>query len=100
MAGTELKIDDSYIEDMGSFLETRGTELQEGIESYLLILGKIREEAIKQGATAKALDTFITYASNLKSIVGELGATTKKTCDNFLTEVDEKDQYLFEKEGK
>ena len=90
MAGIELKIDDDYINGMASLFETRSQDLQEGVDSYLTILAGIREEAIQEGDTADALD-----ASSLKGIISELGKTAKDTCNNFLAEIDEKDQYLF-----
>lgn len=95
MAGIELKIDDDYINGMASLFETRSQDLQKGVDSYLTILAGIREEAIQEGDTAEALDAFIEYASSLKGIISELGKTAKDTCNNFLAEIDEKDQYLF-----
>ena len=84
MAGTALKIDDDYVLDMGTTLSDNETELQSGVDKYLEIMKKIREDAIKEGETAQALDTFITYAGELK-----------KTCQKFKAEIDENDQYLF-----
>ena len=55
MAGTELIIDDDYVNEMADFLNTRATNLQEGIDRYIQILENIRRDAIKQGATADAL---------------------------------------------
>ena len=51
MAGTELIIDDDYVNEMADFLNTRATNLQEGIDRYIQILENIRRDAIKQGAT-------------------------------------------------
>lgn len=95
MAGTELKIDDDYINGMAEFLNTRAANIQGGIDTYIEILGNIRESAIKEGDTAGALDTFISYAKNLSGVVKELGETAKSACTAFLAEVDEKDEYLF-----
>ena len=91
MAGTELIIDDDYVNEMADFLNTRATNLQEGIQ----ILDNIRRDAIKQGATADALDTFISYAKNLSNVVEELGQTAKETCNTFISDVDESDEFLF-----
>ena len=95
MAGTELKIDDEYINGMAEFLNSRAADLQEGINKYNEILASIRTDAIKKGQTAEALDTFISYAQNLSEIVAELGDSAKTTCTNFLAEIDENDEYLF-----
>ena len=53
MAGTELIIDDDYVNEMADFLNTRATNLQEGIDRYIQILENIRRDAIKQGATLR-----------------------------------------------
>ena len=42
MAGTELIIDDDYVNEMADFLNTRATNLQEGIDRYIQILDNIR----------------------------------------------------------
>ena len=95
MAGTELIIDDDYVNEMADFLNTRAANLQEGIDRYIQILENIRRDAIKQGATADALDTFISYAKNLSNVVEELGQTAKETCNTFISDVDESDEFLF-----
>lgn len=97
MAGSELKIEDEYITSMATFLKQRATNLQDAIDSYLDILANIRQDAIKKGDTAEALDTFISYAKNLSNVVSALGETAESTCTKFLDEIDEKDEYLFEK---
>lgn len=97
MAGIELKIEDTYITAMAEYLKNRGDSLQGGIDSYLTILSSIRDEALTEGETAEALSVFITYGEALKTIISGLGENAKITCNNFLIEVDEKDQFLFEK---
>lgn len=99
MAGTELIIDDDYVNEMADFLNTRATNLQEGIDRYIQILDNIRRDAIKQGATADALDTFISYAKNLSNVVEELGQTAKETCNTFISDVDESDEFYFKRRG-
>ena len=90
MAGTALKIDDDYVLDMGTTLSDNETELQSGVDKYLEIMN-----AIKEGETAQALDTFITYAGELKNVITEHGVNVNKTCQKFKAEIDENDQYLF-----
>ena len=92
MAGTALKIDDDYVLDMGTTLSDNETELQSGVDKYLEIMKKIREDAIKEGETAQA---FITYAGELKNVITEHGVNVNKTCQKFKAEIDENDQYLF-----
>ena len=49
----------------------------------------------KMAETAQALDTFITYAGELKNVITEHGVNVNKTCQKFKAEIDENDQYLF-----
>lgn len=95
MAGTSLKIDDQYVEEMGYFIEKCANDLEDGMESYLQIMNKIKDEALMKGETAEALVAFNEYAEFLRGKIAALGETSKRVCDNFLTEVDEKDQFLF-----
>ena len=95
MAGTSLKIEDQYVEDMGSFFDKYADNLEEGMESYLQIMNTIKEEALMEGDTAAALAAFIEHGEFLKGKIEALGETAKNVCANFLTEVDEKDQFLF-----
>ena len=95
MAGTALKIDDDYVLDMGTTLSDNETELQSGVDKYLEIMKKIREDAIKEGETAKELDNFITNDKKKKNVITEHGVNVNKTCQKFKAEIDENDQYLF-----
>ena len=95
MAGTALKIDDDYVLNMGETLSEKEKELQSGLDKYLEIMKKISEDAIKEGETAQALDTFITYAEELKDVISEHAVNVNKTCQKFKDEIDENDQYLF-----
>ena len=38
---------------------------------------------------------FISYAKNLSNVVEELGQTAKETCNTFISDVDESDEFLF-----
>ena len=99
MAGTELIIDDDYVNEMADFLNTRATNLQEGIDRYIQILENIRRDAIKQGATADALDTFISYAKNLSNVVEELGQTAKETCNTLYQMLMKVTNFYFKRKG-
>ena len=86
MAGTALKIDDDYVLNMGETLSEKEKELQSGVDKYLEIMKKISEDAIKEGETAQALDTFITYAEELKDVISEHAVNVNKTCQKFKDE--------------
>lgn len=95
MAGTELKIDDEYVTEMGKYFIDKGEELQGYIDKYIQILDKIRTDAIIEGDTAKALDEFIGFSKNLNVIIQELGKNAKKQSEGFAIEIDKADSYLF-----
>lgn len=89
--GTELKFEDEYINGMAKYLNNYATDLQGGIDEYLKILHNIRDNAIIEGDTATALDTFILYADKLKEVISESGTSAKSVCENFITIIDRKD---------
>lgn len=95
MAGTSLKIEDQYVEDMGSFFDEYGRNMEEAMESYLQIMNTIKEDSLMEGDTAEALAVFIEHGEFLKGKMEALGEMAKSVCANFLDEVDEKDQFLF-----
>jgi len=95
MIGTELKFEDEYINNKATYFESYAKELQEGINSYLSIMHNIRDNAIMEGDTAKALDTFIMYADKLKEIIEQSGTNAKTVCENFVDIVDKKDDKFY-----
>lgn len=93
--GKELKFEDDYVNGMASYLNNYAKDLQGGIDKYLKIMHNIRENAIIEGDTAKALDTFILYADKLKTVISESGNSAKTVCENFVTIVDKKDASFY-----
>lgn len=92
---TTLKIEDAYIYDMAMQLAIRAGDLQTRIDAYISCIEGIRSNAILEGDTADALDTFITYAKGLNNIVLESGTNIKTLLENYMTEVDAADEYLY-----
>ena len=92
---TEVKFDDDYMEAMATHFNDYAAYLQYGVDKYIEILHNIRNNAIIEGDTAVALDTFISYADKLKDIIKESGESAKKTCENFVTTVDSKDSSFY-----
>lgn len=93
--GTELKFEDTYISGMATYFSGYAEELQGGIDRYLQIMHDIRENAIIEGDTARALDTFIMYADKLKEVIRESGSNAKTLCENFVEIVDQKDDKFY-----
>ena len=95
MAATELKIDDDYVKEMGKYISTSLNDLDVAYQEYISIMTSIKAEALMKGDTAEALEKFIGYAEFLKEKVSELGQTANKLADDYITDIDEIDSYLF-----
>lgn len=95
MAENELVIDDEYCENMGSYFYAQGTMLDTMVKNYITALEKVRSDAIKEGEVAKALDVYITYVKKLDEQIKEISVIAKKEVEDFLSQVDNADEYLF-----
>ena len=95
MAEKSLKIDDDYCEEVASFANKQGTQLEKYLNSYLKIMKDVRKDAIKDGDVAKALDCYITYAEKLKNQISNASTTTSKQISKFIIAIDEADKYLY-----
>lgn len=95
MAATELKIEDEYVTEMGSFFYKNANALEDGLVNYLEIMSAVKEDALMKGDTAEAFGAFTEYAEYLRGKIEALGEAAKSVCCSFLDDVDEKDQYLF-----
>lgn len=95
MAGIELKIDDDYVTQMGTFISTGLSDLDTAYQEYITIMNNIKAEALMEGTTAGALETFIGYAEYLQEKMKELGETANTLCTDYISDVDEIDGYLF-----
>lgn len=95
MAATEIKIDDDYVTEMGKYIQTQFDDLDEAYQLYIDIMIGIKSQGIMKGKTADAIEAFIEYAKVIEGKVCELGENAKKLCDNYITDVDLIDQYLF-----
>ena len=62
---------------------------------YIKILNNINRSAICQGDVAKALKSYIGYASRMKKQIQEISDIAQKETDKFLSSVDDADQYIF-----
>lgn len=95
MANVDIKIDDDYIKASAKLLQKKSEDLQNGVDNYLSILDGILSDAIMEGETADALNSFISYAKTLAGIIKSVGEECKVLCENFLQEVDIADSELY-----
>ena len=95
MASNQCIIDDEYCKKMGTYFKTQGETLDKMVSDYVSVLKTTRRKGIKKGEVADALDSFIDYAERLKEQIGIISDNAQAQVTNFLTRVDEADQYLF-----
>ncbi|WBY63707.1 hypothetical protein [Thermocaproicibacter melissae] len=95
MASNQLIIDEDYWRDMASFFEKQGKNYESMIQEYVQTLKAIRDSAIIDGAVSAALSEFITYAEKLENQIGSLSTRAKSAVNQFLADIDAKDQYQF-----
>ena len=79
----------------GKFFGDEGQMLQSYLDRYIKILNNINRSAICQGDVAKALKSYIGYASRMKKQIQEISDIAQKETDKFLSSVDDADQYIF-----
>lgn len=91
----KLIIDDAMVKQRAVAYQCYGATLQADIDEYLRTLYLIRAEGIISGATASQIDCFIGYAERLYEIITEMSSQLGHKCEEFIEEVDVKDQYLY-----
>lgn len=95
MASIELIIDDEFCNQMGCFFQKKGKEIDRYISQYIDILEKVKSNALLEGDTSKALRAYISYVKKLNKQIGQVSNSANTYVSNFLTRVDQTDQYLF-----
>ena len=93
MASNDLIIDDDYCKSMQTYFMIQGEQLDKLISDYVVILKGIN--SIVSGEVSKALSVYISYAQKLSEQFSDISSVAKIQINNFLTSVDNADQYLF-----
>lgn len=95
MAGTSLQIDDDYVKNMGKYFVEEGKEIETYLAEYIRILQRINANAIIRGEASEALRKYIEYAEKMTGQINSISETVRKQCEEFISDVDKADQYLF-----
>ena len=95
MAGNSLQIDDDYCKTMGDYFVQEGNEIEGFISEYVVILERIKSNAIIKGDVANALGSYIEYTKKLKGKISGISTASKQQTGKFLASVDNADLYLF-----
>ena len=93
-----LIIDDDYYNSMSSFIKEQSYEIRDAISTYMRILRYVRENGIKEGETAKALDEFISQCSSASD--GHYGIThtgdgAVRYIRKYISDIDQADKDLY-----
>ena len=95
MTKNELIIDDDYCNELGNLIKARGAHVEYTLTEYIKIMEDIKNSGIISGDVADALQLYIEYTSRLKNNVGKIADSISEETTEFLTKIDEADQYLF-----
>lgn len=92
---SKLIIYDDYIYEAGSHAKKCASNLENVLTNYISTLQDIRDNSIMSGDIADTLSAYISCASKLKGKLKDIGVYTNSNCENFVSEVDEADNFLF-----
>ena len=92
---TEFKVRDETIEAVITYVKNQAERYEEALGSYLSILECISAEGIREGATAEALQEFISRLRDCMDGIPESSRDATNKLKLFLFDVDEADQYLY-----
>lgn len=95
MAGIDVKIDDDYVINAGENIKNWTAALQQNMNAYINILNDITTTGISAGDAHEALVAFKQYAEALRDAIDEMGEDINKMCNNFLSDINEADSYLY-----
>ena len=91
----ELVVDEENLRELADYFKTRSTELERMIKQYINHLKKIRINSIQSGRAADGLDGYIEFANGMRNNIPPVGDKLYEVINDFISDVDEKDQYLF-----
>lgn len=90
-----LIVDDDYIEKQVNHIKNGLMKMDTVIDLYIKCLNQMSQDVIQDGATAMALEIYISYAKQLQGDLKEIGDNTSSLLNNYLLAIDHADQYLF-----
>jgi len=91
----DLKFNDEFITDMGEKIQERCEEIQEAVNRYIDILGKVTATAITSGDTSDALKEFRDSAKKMKKVIQDFGVEENGMALHFLSEINTEDHKFF-----
>ena len=92
---SSLIVDDSNCRNRGSHIEAYCIALNSSLIDFSEALHSIRNEAVKEGELADALDAFMECIDVLMDELKTIGNTIDERADNYIESIDEADQELY-----
>lgn len=90
-----LIIDDDYVTTVGLLCKNRGNELESILDTYMLILQEIEDEALTAGEISTTLNEYRSCVELLNDQIDSISKDIKTMCNNFISAVNVADDYLF-----
>ncbi len=90
-----LVIDDDYVTTVGVLCRKRGNELEDILDTYMLILKEIEEEALTAGEISTTLNEYRSCVELLNEQIASISKDIEKICKNFISAINVADDYLF-----
>ena len=91
----DIVICDEFVNKTGTWIAEETKKMETALDIYLNIMQDISATGIIEGDTAEALKLFISTAEILKGKFSNMGQCTEQACKNFISKVDDADQYLY-----
>lgn len=96
MSYADLIVKDDEFYDAGKNFNSFHTTLSDAIKQYKTILVNISTSAVASGKTHDALVMFIEYINKLEVIVSDLAGRYETIINNYLEELENADDYLYD----
>ena len=94
MAGN-LIVDEEAVLAMTRGLAESTKKTDEILDQYLALMGRLKEEALQEGAAAAALSSYLHYAGAIRGRLEEISEALAVFGERYIADIDEADSYLF-----
>lgn len=91
----QLVVDDDYVKDAATYIQGQGERFEAFLEEYISILEDAVANGIKAGGTSQAFQAYVDTAKKLQKEVGAITEAASATCNQYITDIDEADEFLY-----
>ncbi|MDO5603207.1 MAG: hypothetical protein Q4G07_10625 [Oscillospiraceae bacterium] len=90
-----LIVSDSEYNALNQHYQNFGALAEQQLDTYFSIMQKVCASAIPSGAVYQNLVSFVSEGQKLRGQISDITKTAAADCQNYITKIDEKDQYLY-----